>query len=253
MKKVLTGLAISMQAVVLPCSIAADPVANVSRLTITQPDNNAGLNIIQYGVTSESTSAGGAVNLNNTFNPGAGMVLYTNQATPTGHLFSSRVDNPAFDKNAIFATSSGKTNTMSVLYKGQDPYSAAGNFVSTNPYFTTLQVTGEELNRGTLKVSHIGTGADGGAAGISIDLKGSRTAAQGLYINATEGGTTGKLIHVQNNTSRMFVVNADGKAEIKSDVELLDRNAGLIIKDRTKGTKYRIFVNNGIIGVEPAN
>jgi hypothetical protein len=253
MKKLLTGLVIGMQTVVLPYSVAADPVANVSRLNIAQPDNNAGLNIIQYGVTSESTSTGGAVNLNNTSNPGAGMVIYTNQAAPTGHLFSTRVDNPTFNKNAMYAVSSGINHTMSVLYTGQDPNSSAGNFVSANPYFTTLQVTGQELNRGTIKVSHTGTGADGSAAAISIDLKGSRTAAQGLYINATEGGTTGKLIHVQNNTSRMFVVNANGKTEIKSDVELLDSNAGVIIKDRTKGTRYRIFVNNGLIGVEPAN
>jgi hypothetical protein len=46
MKKVFIGLAIGMQTVVLPSSMAAEAVVNASRLTITQPDNNAGLNIV---------------------------------------------------------------------------------------------------------------------------------------------------------------------------------------------------------------
>ncbi|BAJ31309.1 MULTISPECIES: hypothetical protein [Kitasatospora] len=79
---------------------------------------------------------------------------------------------------------------------------AAINAVSKNPDTSAMYLTGVEKARGTLKITHLGYGdaSDKNAAALSIDLRTAGTAAQGIYVTATEGATQGNLIALRNNT-----------------------------------------------------
>jgi len=78
---------------------------------------------------------------------------------------------------------------------------------------STVWVSGSQTERGTVKISHNKpAGSDADAAALSIDCKGTGTAAQAIFVDATEGGTTGKLLNIRNNGSEKFVVDSNGKA-----------------------------------------
>src|ERR1700756_4858611 len=75
---------------------------------------------------------------------------------------------------------------------------ASLNVVSANAAFSACEVTGHETSHGTLKISHVNPGpnpvSDANAAAISIDLqpgKAGGTAAQGIFVKSTTGGTSG--------------------------------------------------------------
>ncbi|GAA2100351.1 hypothetical protein GCM10009759_33080 [Kitasatospora saccharophila] len=90
---------------------------------------------------------------------------------------------------------------------------AAINAVSTNPDSSAMYLSGVEKGRGTLKITHTGydDGSDKNAAALSIDLKVAGTAAQGIYLTATDGATQGNLIALRNNTGLDdFVVKGTG-------------------------------------------
>src|SRR6516162_651114 len=76
------------------------------------------------------------------------------------------------------------------------------NVVSANTAFSACEVSGHETAHGTLKISHVNPGPQGtsdeNAAAISIDLQAGQTdgtAAQGIFLKSTTGGTSGNLIH----------------------------------------------------------
>ena len=189
--------------------------------------------INQNSATSVSTSVGGAVLLTNTLNDGSGLVIYSNNGTNTAgaNLLAVRADNTAFT-GAVMAISNdgtgaalsingtggtgvgvtissagtGTNHSLGVNYTGTSATAAAGSFTSSNTAFSTLQVSGHEFGHGTLKLSHVGDGisSDGNAAGISIDLQNSdggtgTTAAQGIFVTSTTGGTTGAILQLKNN------------------------------------------------------
>ena len=76
------------------------------------------------------------------------------------------------------------------------------NVVSANTAFSACEVSGHETGHGTLKVSHVNPGpsptSDANAAAISIDLQAGTaagTAAQGIFLKSTTGGTSGDILH----------------------------------------------------------
>jgi len=190
-----------------------------------------------------SNSTGGMFNLTNTNNTGAGAVLYSNTgSTADGVLLNVRCDNSAYDQNCeaisndgtgvglsvnstggagISASASGNSHAGVFNYTGTDSSSAGLNVISSNPNFSAMGLTGQELTHGTLKITHTGTstGADANAAALSIDLTATGTAAQGIYLTTSVGassGTTGNLLTLRNTTSLlamqyMLVVKANGK------------------------------------------
>ena len=99
---------------------------------------------------------------------------------------------------------------------------AALNVVSSNSAFTALEVTGHETAHGTVKISHVNPGTDPNsdsdldknAAAISIDLQAGNaggTAAQGIFLKSTTGGTTGKIINFVDSTGEtLFALLPDG-------------------------------------------
>jgi hypothetical protein len=95
---------------------------------------------------------------------------------------------------------------------------AALNEVSANTAFSACEVSGHETGHGTLKISHVNPGpeatSDANAAAVSIDLQAgvaNGTAAQGIFLKSTTGGTSGKILnYVDSNGVTIFALLADG-------------------------------------------
>lgn len=219
--------------------LPAGGINSSQQLILTNPTTNAALAITQTGNTSTSTQTGGAININNTANSGPAMVIYSNQAAQAGRLVSIQAANTSYGQdvvhidnngtnNSAFAinstaqgasiistsTSSTSQHALTVLMNANGgPNNAALNAVSINTAFSCFEVTGHELTHGTIKVAHVGPGtsADANAAALSIDLQGTNTAAQGIYITSTTGGSAGDSIKVRNNGVEDFVVKNDGR------------------------------------------
>jgi hypothetical protein len=123
---------------------------------------------------------------------------------------------------AISAKSTSKTahDHVGVFNLDSDGGENAGlNVTSRNTAFSACEVSGHETAKGTLKVSHVNPGTDptldANAAAISIDLQantdGGSTAAQGIFLKSTTGGTSGKIInYVDSNGATIFALLPDG-------------------------------------------
>ena len=92
------------------------------------------------------------------------------------------------------------------------------NVVSANSAFSACEVSGHETGHGTLKISHVNPGpnptSDANAAAVSIDLQAGQargTAAQGIFLKSTTGGTSGEIIHYVDSTGiTIFALMSDG-------------------------------------------
>jgi len=92
------------------------------------------------------------------------------------------------------------------------------NVVSANTAFSACEVSGHETGHGTLKISHVNPGpnpaSDDNAAAISIDLQAGKaggTAAQGIFVKSTTGGTSGEIMHYVDPTGvTIFALLQDG-------------------------------------------
>lgn len=185
-------------------SVVAASILTVSTEKITVPDgptrglditNNAtvnGLRIVGASSIVASRSVGGQLLVSNgIINTGNAAVFYSNVASALGRIVHITADNVSFDREALYVESDSNSTT-------------------------TLGIKGNNNTQGTVKIDHIdpGAGADANAAGLSIDLQGANTAAQGIFIDATTGGTTGPLINVRNNGSQKFMLSASGNSSV---------------------------------------
>jgi hypothetical protein len=92
------------------------------------------------------------------------------------------------------------------------------NVVSANTAFSACEVSGHETGHGTVKISHVNPGpdatSDANAAALSIDLQAgeaSGTAAQGIFLKSTTGGTSGKIVNYVDSTGvTIFALLPDG-------------------------------------------
>ena len=123
-------------------------------------------------------------------------------------------------QRALFAKTTSSTEHASTIYQagtsGAD-VAAALNVVCDNPESSAMYLTGVETARGTLKIAHKnGSGSasgDANSAALSIDLKqngAGGTAAKGIFITSTDGGTTGDLIVARNGGADLFNVSSAG-------------------------------------------
>jgi hypothetical protein len=118
---------------------------------------------------------------------------------------------------AQFYGASTTAHTVTINHKAPSGDTAALNVTSDNPATSAMYLTGVETSRGTLKISHKGyaDGSDPGASGLSIDLKTAGTAAQGIFVTATDGPTKGALIVLRNNPGvEDLVVKGTGRTGI---------------------------------------
>jgi hypothetical protein len=220
-------------------------------MDIAPPAGDAALKLRPSGPVAPSTSAGGALNLDNSASKGAGAVIYSNQgADALGRLLVVNQDNPANPQNAVRIQNAGTASTVSILH---DPAGGAGDssaeavdIVSTNPLDTTLGVRGREEGRGTVKITHEKpVRPDANAAALSIALTGAGTAAQGIFIGNDAGNpTTGPLLNIRNGgpSAKRLVLTADGKLQlpvqgplgglaIGSDASIYRSAAGVLATD----------------------
>jgi len=92
------------------------------------------------------------------------------------------------------------------------------NVVSANSAFSACEVSGHESGHGTLKISHVNPGpdpaSDENAAALSIDLQAGATggtAAQGIFLKSTTGGTSRKIVNYVDSTgATLFALLPDG-------------------------------------------
>ena len=92
------------------------------------------------------------------------------------------------------------------------------NVVSANSAFSACEVSGHESAHGTLKISHVNPApipaSDENAAALSIDLQAGAaggTAAQGIFLKSTTGGTSGKIVNYVDPTgATLFALLPDG-------------------------------------------
>ncbi|MEU4653405.1 hyaluronoglucosaminidase [Streptomyces sp. NPDC023723] len=143
------------------------------------------------------------------------------ETTGDSTVFDGPVVAPSFRtdstvNSAVFRTTSTTEHAVTVRQAATSGSGVALNIVSDNPEDSTVYVTGHERARGTVKISHVGSadGSDAGAAALSIDLKTAGTAAQGIFLTATEGATGGNLICLRNNDRDDFVVKGSGRVGI---------------------------------------
>lgn len=123
-------------------------------------------------------------------------------------------------RSAFLKTTSVTDHAATVYQAAVSGIGAALNVVSDNPGTSAMYLSGTETGRGTLKITHRGypDGSDANAAALSIDLQTSGTAAQGIYVTATTGATTGNLIALRNNADlEDFVVKGTGRIGVGID------------------------------------
>jgi len=205
---------------------------NANALDITQSDttnnpiaaiiSNSGtaqaLKIIQNGNTSSSTSVGGSVLLDNTANTGAGLIIYSNQATPSGRLVNIRANSSTFDEAALHVDYNGTRNAVEIVANSVTDDAVPLTITNTNWTASTIGVTSDVENHGSYKSIHsfpsAGVGASGSdavASHISLDSQGVGTAVQGIFMTSTTagGGTSGKLLNLRNRVQAIGDVETE--------------------------------------------
>jgi hypothetical protein len=132
-------------------------------------------------------------------------------------------------RSAFFKTTSTTEHAVTIVQGATSGASGVAlNVSSLKTTDSAMYLSGVETARGTLKITHGNGGADAdddaGAAALSIDLqwngKGG-TAAQGIFLTATQGPTTGRLLVLRNSDPAVnddFVVDANGRTGIRIPV-----------------------------------
>ncbi|GAA3792250.1 hyaluronoglucosaminidase [Streptomyces phyllanthi] len=149
----------------------------------------------------------------------------TAEADDTVDTFPGTVTAEKFSTNstvnsAFFKTTSTTEHTATLYQAGTSGAGVALNVISDNPDTSAMYLSGTETGRGTLKITHRGyaDASDKSAAALSIDLRTAGTAAQGIYVTATDGPTTGSLIALRNNDGLDdFVVKGTGRIGVGID------------------------------------
>ncbi len=164
---------------------------------------------------SASVSTGGVVNLTTTNSTGAGLVIYNNQgATASGRLLAITADNSAFDQQVAYFDQDGTSGALVVncdLVTGSSLECATVTSVKED--YSAFGVTGNEIGKGTVKITHNGSGVDTNASALSLLLTSTSTAsaAQGIFLDSSGAATTGKLLNLRNNAVEYLTLSAAGR------------------------------------------
>lgn len=210
----LGGRGLNAGSLTIPASISSPPASQLLILTPT-------------GATPASASTGGALAIRNTAADGVGLEVYSNHGSgATGRLVVFNSDNTAFDQNTLRVSHAGSVHGITIARtgfaagQGLTPASelidvTGGNFgTDADVMDTTLGISGYELTRGTIKVTHNqptggASNNDQNASAISINLQGATTKAQGIFIDTASGYSTGgKLLNIRvNSVDRLVLVH----------------------------------------------
>lgn len=124
------------------------------------------------------------------------------------------------ERSAFFKTTSATQHAVTIYQAsttGTD-VAAALNLISDNRETSAVYISGHEtLPRGTVKITHTNGGTDAdddtSASALSIDLRrgtAAGTAAQGIFVTSTDGGTTGRLATFRNGGANLVTIPAAG-------------------------------------------
>jgi Hyaluronidase protein (HylP) len=175
-------------------------------------------------------------------NPAVSRAATDNPSQPILPVFSSTppiaVDVASGVALSALSISTTPGDHVAVLNLAADggPNNAALNVVSANTAFSAAEVSGHETAHGTLKISHVNPGStphsDVNAAALSIDLQAGKaggTAAQGVFLKSTTGGTSGKIINYVDSTGvTLFALLPDGSLLLRAlDTPPAGTTAGL--------------------------
>ncbi|MBE9113412.1 hypothetical protein IQ273_28965 [Nodosilinea sp. LEGE 07298] len=198
-----SGLVDLSGALNLAGSLSVGGVATLATLAVTG-SLSAGPSTLSLATITGNATVGGTLGV-------------TGISTFTGQINSNRI-------NAVFTGASSGQHSISAICQATTGDNISGiNVSSSNTKFSSAQITGVEEGHGTLKISHVKpTASDVNAAALSIDLKGTGTAAKGIFITATEGGTTGNLLDIRNNALGRLRLTSGGNLILAEDFEAAD-------------------------------
>jgi hypothetical protein len=117
---------------------------------------------------------------------------------------------------AFLKTTSTTEHACTIYQASTTGTGVALNVVSDNEENSAMFLAGHEVDKGTLKISHIGQadGSDTDAAAVSVNLTEVGTAAQGVRIWSEDSGTIGNAVTVALNGRDDFVVKGAGHVGI---------------------------------------
>ena len=187
-------------------------------LKLTQTNGTSGspatpaLSVVPQGVTSGSPTGGGSVLINQGTNPGSALNVYSTAGSGAlGRLVNITSSSSAYDRAAMHVDYAGTSNAVEISSTGTGTTGNALNVVSTNNNDSTVGINGAEIGRGTLKIVHNYPGlADPNASALSLRANGSGTAAQGIFFDAEDGGTTGNIMKMRNAGVDRFIMGPNG-------------------------------------------
>lgn len=187
-------------------------------LRITQTSGTADspatptLSLVPQGVTSGSPTGGGTLLINQGANSGSGLNVYSTAGSGAlGRLVNITASSSLFDKPAMHVDYAGTSNAVEISSTGTGTTGNALNVVSTNNNDSAVGINGAEASRGTLKIVHNYPGqSDANASALSLRANGAGTAAQGIFFDAENGGTTGNLVKMRNAGVDKFIVGPSG-------------------------------------------
>lgn len=196
-----------------------DVVASMGKEGVLRIETDVVGNLIELvptGDTGSLSSSGGAFYIDNSQNPGAGFLIFSNAgAEAEGNLVNIKTNNSAFSQASIYVEHRGSSNGVEITHNGSDSSSNALSVTNNNIFDSAVGIIGFEKDRGTVKISHNGSVTTPNASGLSIDVKGEGTAAQGIYVDSTAAtGTTGKLLRLRNQSIDRFTVDSTGTTTI---------------------------------------
>jgi Hyaluronidase protein (HylP) len=199
------------------------------------------LSLAPTGVTSGSPTGGGTLLVNQGTNPGAGLNVYSTAGSGAlGRLVNITASNSTFDKPAFHTDYAGTANAFEISSTGTGNPGNALNVVSTNNNDSSVGVNGAEISRGTVKIVHNYPGqSDANASALSLRANGVGTAAQGIFFDAENGGTTGNLIKFRNNGIDKFIIGPNGSVYSGNNLQV-----GSTVADVGSGA--------GVIGIKQA-
>lgn len=222
------------------------PVAQRRAVFTDASTENNTIQVVPTAAKSASTSTGGAINVNNTGNTGAGVVIYSNLgATASGRMFVVRTTNAAFDQQGIYLEYAGTNHGLVVSHAGTGTASLAASITSTNASDTAVGITGSTDGRGVVKVTHNKSGTDTNASLISLLANGSGTACQGIFFDTASGvTTTGDLLNFRQNGTEVFNVDASGRVKLLegADPSAPSTNEAILYARDSGGGKTQLCV-----------
>lgn len=224
-----------------PASSTTTPGGNNNTVQFNNGGNFGGISEATYNTSTDQTkftassspaygnsiSTGGVVNITGTNTTSSSFVVTSNQGVSQGgRMVVFNQQNPLDPQDAVLIQSN-----------------ASGS--------TPLNVKSWATGKGGIKIEQETTSSDANASGLSIDVGagGGGTAAQGMRIDATNGGTSGPGLTVLNNGKQEFQVISQSSSTATTTIKFGSANVAtcLELEDSTGTTLWYLTITGGAL------